>query len=539
MMIVGIFIRFTHLDAKVFGNDEATTSLHVSGKTIAQYAVAMFDGRQRTAQELLVFQKPDPAHGVRDVVASLAIEDPQHPPLYYLLEWQWERGAGSSIAARRVLAAVFGAVTLLTAGWLGFELDSLLAGCITAAIVAASPFAIAYSQVAREYSLWLALTFAACALFIRAVRSGNAMVWLGYAIVSIAGLYTDALFLLVVVAHALTFAVRNPRRRAAALGFAGALVLIAAAYLPWILALTYGYTHGIVTNNAYLGSGLSLKPFVLKWIFNIGSLFYDADYLYPKTAVLILPGLAALGLTFVACARRLRGDPRFGLIFALAGVAFAALVVPDLIHHEQRSTASRYLIPLWVACYAALGVGLAMAWRSPRAGMRAAALGFVLFTAVTGFGSFAISSKHDTWWVDGSTAPIGAIARAIDRANNPVVVYHSTWGPGGSGPEVWDFSVVMLADIVAPKTAFVQYGRGMPISVLPATGSLLLLDPSDAVVAALRTRGSQIAQIAGGIAAAASPEIAAFRKSVARERERQGEAASLSPTPSLWTIQAH
>ena len=537
MIVVGVFLRFTHLDGKIFGNDEATTSIHVSGKTIAQYAATMFDGRRRTANELLVFQKPDPAHGARDVVASLAVEDPQHPPLYYLLEWQWERSAGSSITARRVLSAVFGAVTLLSAFWLGFELDSLLAGWIMAAIVAASPFALAYSQVAREYSLWLALTFAASALYIRAVRSGGPVVWLGYAIVSIAGLYTDALFLLVLVAHALALAVPAPRRRAAALEFGVALVLIVAAYLPWIRALTYGYTHGSVTNNTYLSSGFSLKPFVLKWIFNVGTLFYDADYLYPKSAVLILPGFVALGLALVACARRLRGNPSLGLIFTLAGVAIAALVLPDLIHHEQRSTASRYLIPLWVAAYAALGVGLALASRSPRAGMRAAAFGFVVLTAVTGFGSFAISSRRDTWWVDGGTAPIGAIARAIDHAKDPVVVWLSTWGPGRSGPELWDFSVVMLADIVAPTTAFVQYGRDESKSMLPAAGSMLLLDPNEAVVAALRARGSQVAEIAGGSTAAASPEIAAFRKSVARERERRGQAAGLSPTPSLWTIQ--
>jgi uncharacterized membrane protein len=537
MMIVGVFIRFTHLDGKIYGNDEATTSVHVSGKTIVQYAAAMFDGRPRTAQQLLTFQKPDEAHGIRDVVQSLAVEDPQHPPLYYLLEREWERSAGSSVASRRILSAAFGAVTLLTAVWFGFELDSLLAGFVMGALVAASPFAIAYSQVAREYSLWLGLTFAASALFVRAARRGNKVVWIFYSIVSIAGLYTDALYILVIVAHALTLAVPSPGRRAATLGFAAALALMVAAYVPWIAALAYGYTHGIVTNNAYLAAGLSLKPFVLKWIFNVGTLFYDADYLYPKTALLVLPGFVALALAFVACARRLRRDPWLAVIFALSGVTFAALVLPDLLHHQQRSTASRYLVPLWVASYAALGVGLAMALRSPRAGIRAASLGFVLFTAATGFGSFAISVKHDTWWVDGSTTPFGGIARAIRGAKNPVVVYHSTWGEGGQGPGVWDFTVVMLANSVPPATNFVQYGRGEPFAMPTSRGSLLLLDPDDALLAAVRARGSQVAEIAGGSAAAASPEIAAFRKSVARERERQGPAASLAPTPSLWTVQ--
>jgi uncharacterized membrane protein len=538
MMLVGVVIRFTFLDGKIFGNDEATTSIHVSGKTLVQYSAAMFDGQPRTAQEVRVFQEPDRAHGIGDVVRSLAIEDPQHPPLYYVLERQWEVAGGSSISARRVLSAVYGTLSVLCAVWFGLELFSLLAGFISGALVAASPFAIAYSQVAREYSLWLALTFASCALFLRAARRTSFLSWFLYALVSIAGLYTDALFLLVIVAQVLAVVFAARGRRSALLGFAASLILIAAAFVPWVLALTYGWTHGIVTNNVYLGAGLSLKPFVLKWIFNIGTLFYDADYLYPKSAVLIIPGILALVLAFIACGRRLREDPAIVLVFTLATVAIVGLVLPDLLHHEQRSTASRYLIPLWVACYAALAVGLARSLRSTRAWVRGTSVAFLVLTAATGFGSFAISATHDTWWIDGSTAPMGAIARAVAATKDPVIIYHSTWGPGRPGPELWDFSVVMLADVVAPSTRFVQYGRDEAASMPALSGSLLLLDPTDGAIDALRARGDRVEKIAGGQIAAVSPEIAALRKSVARERERHG-AATLSPVPSLWSFEAH
>lgn len=536
MMLLGIAVRFTFLDTKIFGNDEATTSLHVSGKTIVQYADAMFDGRIRTVKDILVFQQPDPLHGVGDVVRSLAIEDPQHPPFYYVLERQWEMSAGSSIAARRLLAALFGAISIAAAVWLGFELYSPIAGILSGALVAVSPFAIAYSQVAREYSLWMALTFGASALFVRAVRRERVTVWLAYIIVSVAGLYTDALFSLVVVAHALVAAILSPGRRALSFGFAASLVVMVAAYVPWISALTYGYTHGIVTNNAYLSAGLSLKPFLLKWLFNIGTLFYDADYIYPKSAVLIIPGLVALALAFVTCARLLRQKPQMCIIFSLAAVALAALVGPDLLHHEQRSTASRYLIPLWVACYAALGVGLASALRSREKWIRRTSMGMVLFTAATGLGSLAVSARHDTWWVDGSTAPIGPIARAIERTQNPLVVFHSTWGPGRQGPEVWDFAVVMVADVLRPSTPVVQYGRDEPLA-MPARsgGQLLLLDPNDAALTGLRAHGNEVVKVAGGDIPSTSTELAALRQTVSREREHQG-AVSRMPTPSLWSV---
>ncbi len=534
VMLVGAALRFSFLDGKIFGNDEATTALHVSGKTTADYAAAMFDGRPHTAQEISVFQKPDRSRGFAAVAQSLAVEDPQHPPLYYFLERQWELDAGSSIAARRALAAVFGTIAILAAFWLASEVASQLAGFISGALVAASPFAIAYSQVDREYSLWMVLTFASSALFLRAIARRDKIATIAYIVTCIAGLYTDTLFAIVLLAHCIALLFMSRDRRQSLVWYSVCLAVVTLAYVPWIGPLVSGFARGAITNNLYLNAALPLNLFALKWLFNIGTLFYDADYVFPRSAFVILPGLVALGAAFIACALNVRGKLSIGLLFALGGVALLAVVPPDLIHHEQRSTASRYLVPLWAACYTILGAGLAYFAHSSRAALRWSAFAFVLVTAGTGFGSFAVSAKHQTWWVDGSTASIGPIARAIAQVHNPVVVYHSTWGPGRRGPQVWNFAVAMLADTVNPATLFVQYRRDRPSAMPAVGGTLLLLDPDDKAIATLRAHGGHATEISLlGKLADAGTDVAKLRKAASQERNAGN---GWSVKPSIWAV---
>ena len=535
VMLVGAGLRFVRLDAKIFGNDEATTSVHVSGHTIAQFGVETFDGRPRTADELLAYQRPDPKHGLRDVAASLAIEDPQHPPLYYVLERQWELGAGSSLASRRTLSAIFGVASIAAAIWLGIELWSLAAGVIMGALVAASPFAIAYAQVAREYSLWIALTFASTALFVRAIRTESAIWWTVYAACAIAGLYTDTLYAIVVVAHAIALPFASPKRmRASFIGFGAASLAMLIAYAPWIAILRAGFGHGLVTNNTFLGAGLPLKLFALKWIFNIGTLFYDADYVMPKTVVLALPGFVVLIASAVACVRATKRRPSLEIVLVLAIVPFLALVLPDLLHHQQRSTASRYLVPLWVAAYTMLGVGLAIAFEAGNRNLRAAASAFVAFTALTGFGSFYVSSEHTSWWVDGSASLADAPANAIAHSREPLVLWHATWGPGAPPDGAWDFTPMILANIVPAQTRFALFPNDEAVTIPKNDGTTLALEPTDDFLADLRARGERPSEIAVGTIASASSQVKAMQHQAQADRARHG--ASLATTVTLWEL---
>ena len=169
VLIVGIGLRFSGLANKFYYDDEVVSSLREAGHTAQEFGAA-FDGRVRTIGALSGYLS-DRTTPPSATIHSLAAEDPQHPPLYYLLARYWTHTFGDSLSARRSLAALFGSLAILAALWFGYELfGSLASGAVLAALVAVSPFNLIYSQQNREYSAWLFFLALAGATLLRAMR---------------------------------------------------------------------------------------------------------------------------------------------------------------------------------------------------------------------------------------------------------------------------------------------------------------------------------------------------------------------------------
>ena len=125
---VGAALRFSRLGLESFWNDEIFTVW-----IVRQPFAAMW----------------------RSILADV------HPPLYYLVLRAWVALFGSGDVAVRACSAALGVVTIPIAG-LGFaRLYGTRAGALTAAIMAAAPPLVHYSQEARMYALVvLAMTLA-------------------------------------------------------------------------------------------------------------------------------------------------------------------------------------------------------------------------------------------------------------------------------------------------------------------------------------------------------------------------------------------
>lgn len=520
----GIFLRFHDLGQKLYTNDEATTSVHVSGHTLADYLAAARQGRLTTTGAALEYQHIDPATTMGDVVHSLALEDPQHPPLFYVAERGWEELAGTSVPARRGLPAFFGVLGLVAAYVFGRRLvGSRTFGLVLAALVAVSPFHLLYAQQAREYSLWTVLVFASSAALLAALeRPREGWRWAAFTALTIAALYTDVLYLYTLAAQGLYVAVvhRNAlRSRALPFALAGAVAL--AAFAPWLALLAANTS--TVTNNAYLGAPLPAKVFALKWVFNAGAVFFDLDYVWHATAVLIPLILAFAAFGAVAMRRR----PAAGLyVLALGVVSAVALLVPDVLHHESRSTAARYLVPAWIALESAVAFGIWTLLRSGSAGARGiAAAVFVSFVGC-GIASGAVGATRDVWWGDGSVAPIGPMARIVRTAERPVTIIFRDDQP------IWNFDPMELADEVPPDTRLTLLsGTAVPARV-PANGTVLLLDPSVQLRAALVNRGARLTERYAADPAG-SDDLRAQRREASRARAGRGFAELVS---SMWLV---
>jgi 4-amino-4-deoxy-L-arabinose transferase-like glycosyltransferase len=93
------------------------------------------------------------------------------PPLYYTLAWLWTRVLGEGDVALRSLSALLGTATVPAAYAAGRQLVSHRAGLVTAALVAASPYLIWYSQEARAYALAALLATLSLVFIGRATRA--------------------------------------------------------------------------------------------------------------------------------------------------------------------------------------------------------------------------------------------------------------------------------------------------------------------------------------------------------------------------------
>ena len=412
---LGSFFRCTHLDRKVYGFDESVTLVRMSGATLPEFVRAFSRGElASTGDARARFERVRPGDSAAATIRSLATDDPQHPPLYYLLERGWQR-LGTSLATERSLAVVFGMLLLPASYWLARRLFDARAALATVALVAVSPFHVVFAQYNREYSLWALLTVVSSASLVDALRFGGLARFALYGVGSILALYTDPFFAYVLAAHALFVVYRVARGRpSGAFAFAATLVLALVAYAPWLAVIARGW-HVISSTTAWNEVPLPLALMLGKWAFETSAVFVDAEYASLVYAPLALLGAGIAVAAIVAGTRALRhGDGRTdeGYAFAWLVVACATLplVVPDLLLHESRSTAARYLTPTWLGIELLVAAGIASIARS-RPRTASAGLGALV---LCGAFSLATSAPRESWWIDSHDAPLVAIARHID-----------------------------------------------------------------------------------------------------------------------------
>jgi len=98
LLLLGVFFRFVNLDKKYYWYDEVFTSLRSSGYTQTEVLQEISSGQLLAAKDLMKYQRSNPTKNFGDTVKSLAIEEPQLPPLYFLGVKCWAKLLGDSPA---------------------------------------------------------------------------------------------------------------------------------------------------------------------------------------------------------------------------------------------------------------------------------------------------------------------------------------------------------------------------------------------------------------------------------------------------------
>jgi len=416
LLVLGVVLRFADLDRKVYWRDEAATSLRVSGYTWREFVDQAFDGHIIGVEDLQNYQRPNPEKSVFDTIKGLAVEEPQHPPLYYVMARFWAKGFGNSVTVMRALPALISLFVFPCLYWLCLELfESARVGWIAIALMAVSLVHVMYAQEARQFSLWTVTILLSSAALLRAMRLKSKISWGIYGITMTLGLYTIPLHSLVAIGHGIyVFVIEDFRLTKKFTDYLLASLLGLLAFLPWIVVLIVNI-FSFQGSTAYQSENVALLNLIKTWISYMGYVFSTSSW--QKLLVLILEGYAI----YFVCYKSEKGVYCF--ILALITVTALALILPDLILGGTRSTVIRYFFP----CYLGLQLSVAYLFASKITSLcvnllqkKLWEIGLIVLLTI-GILNCAIYVNSEAEWYkgDGDNVPISHL---INQADHPLVI---------------------------------------------------------------------------------------------------------------------
>lgn len=418
LLVLGLCFRFLNLDRKVYWHDEVYTSLRISGYTRSELVEQLFKGQVTTSVALQQYQRPNAEKTLHDAVKALAIEDSQHPPLYYVLVRAWAQQFGNSVTAIRSLSALLSLLVFPCLYWLCLELfESYLAAWVAIALTAVSPFQILLAQEAREFSLWSVTILLCSSALLRAIRQQTIVSWGMYAIALALAFYTFLFSGLVALGHGIyVAAIALGRQNKTLICYLLSSLVALLLFAPWIWAVV-AYLFIIQISTGWTAVSLPWLTTVKLWALNFSRVFLDVNSGFdePITYLLSLPILVLIGYSIYFLSRYapLRIS---GFILTLTGTTFLVLLLPDLIAGGQRSTVARYLVP----CYLGLELSVTYLFTSQITTLRANSqkLWQLLLAGVitSGIISGVVMTQANTWWSKVVSTGHPQIAQLINQS---------------------------------------------------------------------------------------------------------------------------
>ena len=481
VLIIGLFLRYINLDHKIYLYDEVFTSIRISGYTEPEISQQAFDNQLIDSEFLYKFQEPNLEHGVIDTVQGLIKEEPQLPPLYFILTRFWTEHFGGSVLTTRSLSAVFSLLIFPSVYWLCLELfDSSLVAWWALALIAISPVQVLYAQEARMYSLWTALILLSSTALLRAIRNSTKTSWGIYTLILSLGLYTHIFTILTAIAHGMYVVIREKfRLTKITLRYILALTVALLAFSPWIFILIQGITQQ-QARTSWANNHLSFLLLIRSWFGDLSRVLIDfgvnRDSNYLLIFLTVLTSLAAFFLISLSIYNLYKNTPKTVYIFVILMIAFSPLTLylRDVILGSQLSTESRYFLPNYIFIQISIAYLICKKFNSSKV------WNSITITLVTiGILSCAVSSQSSSWWNkgEGQNKYNAQVANIVNQAAHPLLV--------SSGSISTDYSftgvILCLNHFLAPKVKLLLTVEPELPKILSTYSSydLFLFMPSD------------------------------------------------------------
>lgn len=359
LLIVVIFaaslsVRLYKLDSQTLECDELYTIPAATGHQyvyLSSEANTLQNRLPRTTSEYRELLTPDPGIGLSSVTGVLKRN--VHLPLYFYLMHYWLDWFGTSERILRFPSAFFGALAVVMIFLLGKELFNPFIGLVASILLAFSPEQIYFSQQARMYSLLALLVVASTYVIVLAAkRSANYWLYCAYALISIAGLYTHYEYVFCLAAQTVYVWIGSPRGGQSKARWLLTQLIIAAAFLPWVLI-------GVAQKKT--------SPEIIAWVNGSLTANLVLTELVTKTARMIsvpeLPfGWLSVVVTFVLLVLGgiSLGANRSKLFMLFSWIAFpiAGVLVMDNLLGTRAITITRYWMVITPALYLLISLGI-------------------------------------------------------------------------------------------------------------------------------------------------------------------------------------
>jgi uncharacterized membrane protein len=429
-LLLGIFFRFANLDLKVYGGDEPSTSLRISGHTPSQLNQSLI-GNLVNVEDILRYQYPEGETNLLDTIKASAYNS-THPPLYFLMTRIWVQWFGNSIAVTRSFSAFVSLLIFPSIYWLCRELfASSLVGWMAITLVAVSPFHVLYAQEARMYSLWTVIILLSSVTLLRAIRLKTKVSWGIYAATIVLGMYSYLFTGFVAIGHGIYLFVNEGFRFTKTfIAYLIASFISLFAFLPWLWVMITNFS-SFEKATTWSTVAMPLSSLVKSWIYHVTYSFIDFFYifsLYPdspfnwKFGKIIIPLILILAVFSIYFLFRNTPKRIWLFVLTLMATTATALILRDLRSGGYLSTEARYFIPSYI------GIELAVAYLLAQKIISLNNWEQKLWKIITvmvisgGILSCTISSQTETWWNKGNSYDGFQAVKIINQANQPLLI---------------------------------------------------------------------------------------------------------------------
>ena len=177
------------------------------------------------------------SHAIKRVVNIIGQD--VHVPLYAIMLHFWELFFGDGVATARILSLIFFLLSIPTSYFVAKAAYDRSVGLFTATLVAMSPFMNWYGNEIRMYSLFSFFTLLNQYFFIRIFKPSpthnTALIWTGYAVTALFGIYIHYFFWLVLATQAIFyFSHTSLFAKGSFKNFIATFFVLLISFTPWV-----------------------------------------------------------------------------------------------------------------------------------------------------------------------------------------------------------------------------------------------------------------------------------------------------------------